>query len=110
MEPAQQDAAVDVGPTAVCNVIDVVRFAVGGGHRASDSGAPAVADRERQLLLRAEQSLLAPEVQGIAPAVDRHVDGAVLAEGAVDDRSGEGISAVFGVTCRDHAAERVAGA
>ena len=108
MEPAQQDAAVDVGPTAVCNVIDVVRFAVGGGHRASDPGAPAVADRERKLLLRAEQSLLAPEVQGIAPAVDRHVDGAVLAEGPVDDRPGEGVSVVLGVTCGDEAAERVA--
>ena len=109
VEPAQQDAAVDVGAAAACDVVDVMRFAVRSGHRASDSGAASVADRERKLLLRAEEALLASEVERVAVAVDRHVDGAVLAQRTVDDRPREGVSAVFGVTRGDHAAERVAG-
>lgn len=108
VEAAQQDAAIDVSATASCDVVDVVRFAVGGGHRASDSGAPAVADRERKLLLRAEEALLASEIEGVAPTVDGDIGRAVLAQGAIDDRPGEGVSAVLGVTRGDEAAERVA--
>ena len=50
MEPAEQDASVDVGATALRVGIDVVGLAVGSGAIAAGDAAPAVADSQGETL------------------------------------------------------------
>ena len=108
VEPTEQYAAVDVG-TAVLggHVVDVVGFAVRRRHGASFAGASAVANSQRDLLFRREQALLVSDIERVAAGIDGDGHGSVHADVAVDDRSGKGVAAVFGVPGLDEAADRV---
>lgn len=86
MEPAEQYPAVDVGSAVVGgDVVDVVGLAVRRGHAASFGDASAVANGQRDPLLRREQALFVSDIERVAATVDGDGHGSVHADVAVDD-------------------------
>ncbi|WP_230668266.1 hypothetical protein [Microbacterium sp. MEC084] len=102
MEPAEQDAPVDVGAARVGGpFVDVVGFAVGGGHAAAVPHASAVADGEGDALFRGEQPLFPADVERVPARVDGHGRVPGVADGLLDRGGGQGVPAVLGVAAGD---------
>lgn len=96
VEPAEQDAAIDVGSAAVgCPLVDVVRLAVWGRTVAAVPRASTIAQGEPEALGGSEQAMLTADVERIACTVDRdvHVPGRALV--LLGDPTGNGVQPVL---------------
>lgn len=90
MEPAQQDAAVDVGPPVILDpLIEVVCFAEGRRPIAARPSASTVSDGERDALLGCEEAVFAADVERVPTGIDRDPDSADIARLLLGDRRGE---------------------
>ena len=82
---AEEQSVGDVGAAVVSGpVLDVVGFAPGGWSVASGPEAAAVAFGEGGALAWGEESVFAPDVEGVAVAVEDDGDGALGAGEALD--------------------------
>lgn len=99
---AEEDSVVDVGAAVISfPVLDVVGFGPGGWAVASGSHASAVSGGQCDALTVGEESLFAPDVDGLAVGVDGDGDGAGVAHRAFDGFDGDGVGAAFDATVPD---------
>ena len=111
VEPAEQAAAVDVGAAVVFDeVVAVVRFAVRRGALAAGPQTAAVTGGERDALpWRCRGAVRARGRAGCRIGRAVTSTDAEVHTAPVDDRSGQRVAAVFGVSDGEQPSERIAG-
>lgn len=100
---AQEYPVAGIRSATVAPLGDVVDFAASGRLRATWEDAPAVANRDRESLRGAEESLRATEVDDLLPAVELYADHPGVANETVDCCSGDRLCVSFEeavTTCR----------